>query len=73
MGVKHRQLPDAIAYVEELKAWFQRPESERRAIERKRREAERRATIIPVYPHDWNDARLEANRQKQMEQREQTT
>ena len=66
-NIEFTSLPDAIAHIEEQKAWLRRPESERRAIERMHREAKRRATIIPIYPHDWNDARLEANRQKQRE------
>jgi hypothetical protein len=57
---EYKSLAVAIEHVERWNAWSRKPRDERMAIERKRR----RATTIPIYPHDWNEARLEVNRRK---------
>jgi hypothetical protein len=68
--IEFKSLPDAIADIEAQKAWLRRPKDERAAIERKRAATERKRGLVPIYPDDWNEARLEANRQKQREQDE---
>jgi hypothetical protein len=59
----------AIEYVEERNAWSQKSRSERAAILYwKQREERSKAIaaklIVTIYPEDWNNARLEANRLK---------
>jgi hypothetical protein len=62
--IEFKSLPDVIAHIEVQKAWLQRPERERRAIERKRAAIERKRGLVPIYPYEWNEARLEAGRKK---------
>jgi Meiotically up-regulated gene 113 len=54
---------NAVEYVERMNAWRRKPRSERMRILRKQRRKEHEAQTVPIYPKDWNDARLEANRE----------
>ena len=73
-NIEFKSLSDAVAHIKEQKAWLRRPEIERTeiereyaAIERKRRAIERKRGLVPIYPDEWNEARLEANRKRERE------
>jgi hypothetical protein len=66
---KDRSFTSAVEHVERMNNWFAKPKAERRAILHEQQREERHKAIaakriITIYPKDWNEARLAANRMR---------